>query len=361
MAMDPDEKLEPIIPEGQETESKAVPESAPEKTEEGVKPESPTDKDVEGSSTDKVEEKPVPSMLDEVEKAFAKEAGEDPEKKPEEKPEAEAKKPEKEPEKEPVKEPEAEDLTVMPEEVKEGTKAHERFQKLVNVNKEQTAQVDTLTTHVENIKSVVSDAGLDKDSFKNLMDYAREFNSGDPKKALEILDKQRSELLLKIGEPIEAPDALVNFPDLKEKVENNDLSQADAMKLAKAETDEAARTQAAETAQSEVNKQANIDDAFTENRNKVAAMEQDWAKNDVDFTAKKELLLTEMPKINAQPPEMWPILVQQAWNMIGLAAKKTGKSVSQESPMGKTEGQGGKPEPKTSLEATEQAFEAMNK
>ena len=82
-------------------------------------------------------------------------------------------------------------------------------------------------------------------------------------------------------------------------------------------------------------------------------MEKQWQATDVDFSAKKELLMTEMANINQQPPEMWPVLVKQAYDMISLAAKKTGKSVSRESPMGKTEGQGGTPEPKSSLEALE--------
>ncbi|MCH7641443.1 hypothetical protein IID22_04575, partial [Patescibacteria group bacterium] len=140
-----------------------------------------------------------------------------------------------------------EDPLKVPEGIKEGSKAHERFQGLVNTNKELVSKTEELDGYVTGMRGMVNDAGLDKDGFRDLLDFARESNTGDPKKALELLDTKRKEILLKIGEAVEAPGPLDDFPDLKEKVENHDLSENDALKLAQAEVLKSQAEQAKKT------------------------------------------------------------------------------------------------------------------
>ena len=338
-------------------EDKGVKSDSP--PDEGVKSDSPAGTDVEGSSTDDgKDKKPIPSLKEEIESAFAEEKGEAPKK---EEPKKE------EPKKDPKGKPETSerpddgqdtDPLKVPEGIKEGSKAHERFQNLANTNKELTSKAEELDSYVTGMRGMVNDAGLNKEGFRDLLDFAREANSGDPKKALELLDVQRKELLLKIGEVVEAPGVLDDFPDLKEKVENHDLSEADAIKLAQAEVfkkqaDQVNKTQADQQAE-ETNYKAAVQKYSAE----VTALEAEWKKNDVDYSSKSAIIYEKLNDIQKQPPEQWPFLVKQAYDLITSAVKKSGKGLSSDTAVTKEHGgDGGQQEPKTRLEAISLALE----
>jgi len=314
---------------------------------------SPTDADVEGSSTE--DAKPELSLEEEIENAFAEEKGEDKPNKTKAEEETEDKAKEPDPEKE--KEPETEDLTAVPEDVKEGTKAHERFQKLANDNKEKGAKIETLTSTVNDMREMIKDAGLKPDTFKELIEYARIANTGDPKEALKMLDNERQQLILKIGEPIEPPSILADFPELQKRVTDYDLSEQDAIKLAAAQVREQSQKQADEKAQADQNQEESFQDAVKANSDKVTEMELKWQENDVDYSAKKDLLMQKLPEIQKQSPDLWPTLVQDYYDMITLSLASSKKTLNPEPPVTKGDtGQGGQEEPKSLGEAIDRAL-----
>jgi len=319
-------------------------ETVPASEPEGVKSDSPPDKDVEGSSTEEGKEEPKPSLLDDIEKALAEEKGEKPpEKTPEVKP-AEEKKP---------GDGQEEDPYLVPEDVKEGTKSHERFQSLVNDNKEKVSQLEGLNDTVSQMRETVKDAGLNPESFSDVMAFAKEFNTGDPKKALAMLDDKRNVLMLKIGEVVETPGPLDQFPDLKEKVENHDLSEADALKLAQAEVAKKQANEAQETKEAQDKDQTDYAASVKKYSDEVTAMEKQWKETDADYGSKKDILWSKLEGIRDQPPHLWPYLVKQSYDLISETVKQSGKPVNPESPMGKDPGPEGVAEPKSLLEAFE--------
>ena len=170
--------------------------------------------------------------------------------------------------------------------------------------------------------------------------------------------REPSLVLKKIGEVVEAPGVLDDFPDLKEKVENHDLSEADAIKLAQAEVfkkqaDQANKTQADQQAE-ETNYKAAVQKYSAE----VTALEDEWKKNDVDYSSKSAIIYEKLNDIQKQPPEQWPFLVKQAYDLITSAVKKSGKGLSSDTAVTKEHGgDGGQQEPKTRLEAISLALE----
>ena len=207
------------------------------------------------------------------------------------------------------------------------------------------------------MRETIKEAGLTPDTFKELIEYARVANTGDPREALKIVDAQRKELLLRIGEKIEPPSILADFPDLQKRVTDFDLSEEDAIKLAAAQTKEKRDAETKQKADTVQNDEATYQKAIEDNSAKVTAMEAEWQKNDVDYAAKKQILMQKLPEIQKQPPASWPALIQNAYDMITLATLTSKKSLTPEAPMKKSEtGEGGKQEPSTLGEAIDLAL-----
>lgn len=352
--------------------------SAPD---DGVTPDSPADesqapadqgdsqtpKDVAASSSEN-DQTPQPSLLDDIEQALVNESGKPLEDKPEVKPKEEGAKPEPEEGKKPAEDekakaddkPETEEekakkLHEVPEDVKEGSKAHVRFQELVSSNKQLAAEKEQFAGQVQSMRELISETGVNKDEFADLLDFAKEVKSGDPKKALEMLDRQRNDLILKIGENISPPDILDGFPDLKTKVKDGELAVDDAVRLAKSQNLEAQTKREKEQAEKTQEDQRVYEEQVTTNRNAVIALEKAWRENDLDWAVKRDLLQEKMPEINKRPPHEWPQLVEDAYNLITRTIKAAGapaKKLTPGSPIGKggTDGNG-KQEPKTLMEA----------
>jgi len=356
------------------------PEGSGSAPEDGVKPASPTDEstnpadtgesqtptDVEGSSTanDQAEK---PSLLDAIEQSMVNESGEPLADKPEVKPQeegatpadAEAPKPAKAEEKAETDEEKAQKLHEVPEGVKEGSKAHTRFQDLVSNNKQLAIERDSAVSEAQTMRESVAETGINKNEFGALLGYASERKKGDPKKALAFLDAERKNILLELGEDIPAPDILSDFPDLQIKVTDGDLTSEDAVKLAKAKVTEAARVKADEDADLQRQADNEANEQFETNKAKVIALEQGWMKADLDWPAKRELMAPRIAEINKLPPEQWPKAFEDAYKLITdtiEASSLTAKKLTPASPInGGGSDEGGDTEPKTLQEALEKA------
>lgn len=354
-------------------------ESSGSNPDEGVNPASPADEevtpaeqeesqasgDVEASSSEK-DQGAKPSLLDEIEQAMVEETGKPLEDKPEVKPKEEepakaekeeGQKPEKEEEPE-TEEDKAKKLHEVPEGVKEGSKAHTRFQELVSNNKQLAQEKEQAVGQLESMRTLISETGVNREEFADILDYAREAKRGDPKKALEMLDVQRKNLLLQIGENVEPPDILSDFPDLQTKVTDGELAVDDAVKLAKSRIQEAQQQREKEEADKVRQDQQAYETQVVENRDKVIALEKSWMANDLDWSVKRDLLAAKMPEINKRPPHEWPQLVEDAYRLITQtikAAVPAGKKLTPDSPVRKGGADGnGQPEPKSLYEAIAQ-------
>jgi len=159
---------------------------------------------------------------------------EDSESKEEDEPEDKEDKEEDEPEsKEEDEEP---DVHEMPEGLK--PKAEERFQNLVNDNKEKAAYIEQANEALSNMQEAVKQTGLDAEGFGNLVDFARMTNSNDQqdrKEAFNLIKSEYHRQAQLLGEKVEGVDLLADYPELRGRVDDFELSEDDALKIANAE------------------------------------------------------------------------------------------------------------------------------
>lgn len=130
----------------------------------------------------------------------------------------------------------------------------ERLQKMLNERKEARTQLESMQNYIQA-------SGLDADGFANLMGIARLVSSSNPaeqKQGLQALETVRAELYKQIG--LEAPgiDLLADHKDLKQKVDDMELTREDALDILRGrnvqakQVEEVQRQQAIEAKQKEL-------------------------------------------------------------------------------------------------------------
>lgn len=130
----------------------------------------------------------------------------------------------------------------------------ERLQKMLNERKEARTQLESMQNYIQA-------SGLDADGFANLMGIARLVSSSNPaeqKQGLQALETVRAELYKQIG--LEAPgiDLLADHKDLKQKVDDMELTREDALDILRGrnvqakQVEEVQRRQAIEAKQKEL-------------------------------------------------------------------------------------------------------------
>lgn len=106
-------------------------------------------------------------------------------------------------------------------------RGRDRVRKMLAERKEARNQL-------QSVQRYIADAGLDAEGFANLMSIAKLVSSNDPaqrKAGLQALDTVRTELYKQAG--IEAPgvDLLTDHADLKQKVDDMELTREDALAI----------------------------------------------------------------------------------------------------------------------------------
>ena len=128
------------------------------------------------------------------------------------------------------------DLHDMPEGLK--PKAEERFQSLVNDNKQKSEYISQATEALTNMKTAISQTGLDAEAFGGLLNFATMVNSPNPQdqeQAFNIVKAEYERQAQALGKKIEGFDSLTDRPDLRNRVDDLELTEDDALKIAHAE------------------------------------------------------------------------------------------------------------------------------
>lgn len=254
-----------------------------------------------------------------------------------------------------------EDLTTEPGGLSE--RASDRFKKLVESRNEAQEELNQSTQQIEAIKQAMQSSNATADdmgSFLEVTRLSRSASLDDRKAALAMLDKQRNELALSVGDATATTSALDAFPDLKQKVDTMEMEESTAMEIAQGRQQQrvmqAQQQQAQQQQEQQQYQQQTINDAVS----KVEEMERDWIANDVDFKAKEALLIPQMQRINQTlPPEQWANATQIAYDAVtaSMAAQENKPKPSPISRQGFSSGKNA--EPKNALEAANLALSEM--
>lgn len=248
-------------------------------------------------------------------------------------------------------------------------KSSERFQALVDDNKEQRArnvQMDQqLRVMDEDLRFMRETFFTDEQSANDFMQFAgyrESLKRGDFDSAMGMLQQQAQQLQLLAGRKLEA-DPLAAYPDLRQQVDDMSMDEAHALELARhrsiqAQQQQYAQQQAQQQARAEQGEQQ-AQRAMSDAVQQINQMEAQWAVQDLNYPAKKQKLMEMIPQIQQGiPPHLWPQQVAMLYQTLGSmpAAQPAAPRTLKNAPLRPTGGGGGRPEPANALEAMNQAL-----
>ena len=187
------------------------------------------------------------------------------------------------------------------------------------------AERKQLEQDINEVRELISSTKMSPDEFAQTLEYGRLINSGDEKDlrvALEIIESQRSALYQRLG--VEAPgvDLLAGHEDLKNAVENLEITKERALELAKyrkADQEKQQQMQAQQqTAQQQAQYQKTVQDA-------AGAMESylSTRQHEVDHQARMDVIGSHFKNpanlqefVSKFEPHQWPTAIKMMYDGI---------------------------------------------
>ncbi|WP_157900086.1 hypothetical protein [Rhodoferax koreensis] len=262
----------------------------------------------------------------------------------------------------PLKKPPV-DPNAMPEGL--APKAQERFQALVNTNKELAGKLEQATQiagspeavlpmlqSAQAMQTTFRDNGVTREQFEQATSVIGLINRGDMAGAQKVLEDQLRQISLVTGKPIGQVDALASFPDLREAVDNLQIDQERALEIARARTIQQNQQQGAQRQQQQERQQQEVQQAVQQGQLAVDQFCKSKMTSDLDYLRIEPLLLKEVQGglLVGVPPNLWPRIVEKTYNLIKqtAASARTTQSTQVLRPTG---GESPRQAPKSSYEA----------
>ena len=236
----------------------------------------------------------------------------------------------------------------------EGRKA---YTQLVNYAKEKDTIIHNyqgLEQTVNSFQAAVREAQAQPEQIVLAMEFIKAFNTGNHKRALELVEIQRKELARVSGVSLPGLDinTLSEFPDLVKQVENLEITQAAADEIAKLRREAKLRQEREQQQTVEAQQQSSIQQQAEQSQREVGtAMAQiqqyieDKRKTDINFKSKDKVMAPKMQALLAGvPPKYWLSKIQIYYDSITVAANPgNGKGRNEIMRPTGQQGGGGKP------------------
>lgn len=230
----------------------------------------------------------------------------------------------------PVVKPET-DPDAMPEGLT--AKAQQRFQALANEVKELraaaapvadlTEKLDTATRQIDYVKTAFQQNSVKPEQFEQATAVIGMLNRGDYEGAVKALTTQLQQIALITGKAPVAIDALANFPDLREAVDNMQVTEAHALEIARARAQTFAGQQRQEREQAQAKETEQTQQAVHQGTLAVDAFCKRMQGADVDYAAIEAQLLPEVPNLlRGVAPQHWASSVEAHYRLLKSAAGK---------------------------------------
>lgn len=234
----------------------------------------------------------------------------------------------------------------------------ERFNKLVEDNKAQRELVSKQTETLNGMRQMVLDSGLSNEEYIGAIDFAATVKK-DPKKGIEMMQGYIRHLAKVTGIEVEGMeiDLLDDFPDLKEKVEDMEITKSAAVELAQARRQRKAAEQRQNSERDERINAAQYVDAQSKAVGELTEYLKEVSTKDIDWEAKAPIILeaAQFAK-NGLHPSKWVAHIKAEYDKINrIAGSVRGKKPRDNAPLhGGNTPRGGNKEPKTIAEALDQ-------
>lgn len=249
--------------------------------------------------------------------------------------------------------------------------AQERFQTLVNTNKDLSARVaeyEPIVNSARELQKIFQENGIRREQHDQAMHVVGLINRGDLRGALAALDEQRKLISLALGQSVPGVDLLAGHPDLQQEVENLQLTQERAEEIARAREKQNLHRQNAQRQQQHQQAQEQeqqAQDQFEQAKRKAQVDVDKFCLTmqgaDLDYARIEPLLLAQINGglLQGVPPNAWPSLVQKTYALIKQTAgqvrgssgatttvlRPTGGEAPTAQPKSMYEAQWGKPKP----------------
>jgi len=243
-----------------------------------------------------------------------------------------------------------EDPHKMPEGLSE--KAQQRFQTLVNTNKELTEWRAEVEPQLNYVRETFQQNGIQREQFDLFSQFAGAFNRGDYQAATQILQGQMQALAAMTGQHLTA-DPLAQHPDLRERVDSLQMTEQDAMELGRRRLADQQREQIQQQQQQVQQREQQSQQAIQSAQGQIDQFCKTMQRTDMDYSAIEGQLLAAVQDglLEGVPPNLWAAKVQQQYNLIKKVAASQ-RTLSPATSTLRTTGNGTPSQaPKTMMEA----------
>ena len=189
-------------------------------------------------------------------------------------------------------------------------KAQKRFRDLVNSNKD-------IERRLSGFQEVISDSKVTPQDMVDLLSYGKAIRTGNFDQARAILAEQARQLELASGKAVELGDPLSDYPDLKNGVDDMELTRDHALELARVRrTNQVMQHQ--QDREQRNNETQNVQTkAIQQGFSDVQGLAVTWAKSDLDWASKEPMLVKRAGQIQQNyPPHQWGAMARIAYDEI---------------------------------------------
>lgn len=208
-----------------------------------------------------------------------------------------------------------EDLTQMPDGLT--PKAQERFQKLANTNRELAQWRQEVEPQISYIQETFKTNNVTREQFEKAVEFIGAVNRGDVDTAQKIIGEEFSALSLIAGRPLQSPDPLASFPDLRQAVDGLQITEAHALELARGRRNQNIEQQRAQQTQQETQQAEQQQRQFNAGLSAVDNFCKRMQSSDLDYAAIENHLVPVIPKlIEGVHPSRWAAVVEEQYKLI---------------------------------------------
>lgn len=174
----------------------------------------------------------------------------------------------------------------------------------------------------ESLRSLLDESVSSPAEFVQLLDFSKAVRNGQFQQAVEMLDRVRNDLVLRGGiKSVPQKDVLEDYPDLKQEVEEFNLTRERALELARARKLESEYRQQQASEQRTAHELQQYQQAVEVAVQQVQQLESEWARTDPDFRAKMKLLEGQISNIGQQyQPSQWASVVAMLYHNLSVPA-----------------------------------------
>ena len=261
-------------------------------------------------------------------------------------------------------EDDAEAIFAKPDSVKD-PKAAERWDKLVAYSKESREKLAQASQRVDAFDNLVRLSGATPEEFSGLVNYSALLHSGTEqglRQALNIVEEQRAMLCRMLGEEGPGIDLLADFPALKARVDNMEITREDALTIARSQQVQQQHQHQAAQQRQQHDQVAQFQQQVATAADAISRWEQQVAASDINYPALAGAL-QERAQWAARnlPPHLWLADAQEFYRTLQRTTAAARPTPSRDAQPMRTSRAGGgqRTGPKSSLDAVNEALDGI--